>query len=178
MSPPLVQKQPPPLKWANQCASLCHCVSSLAHLCCLCHGAKSGQHNMEYSPHRCLLSQQGRDWNRQSSMHPPTCTAGLDPQSPVDAHEKSISGKNQKGCDLRQTQDKVRKCSRRDESRFSWTIFVWFIFDLIFQNIFRNIARTKIFQAESDSPRRILLCQGLRSFWSALVRPGIYFLVF
>ena len=136
MSPPLVQKQPPPLKWANQCASLCHCVSSLAHLCCLCHGAKSGQHNMEYSPHRCLLSQQGRDWNRQSSMHPPTCTAGLDPQSPVDAHEKSISGKNQKGCDLRQTRDKVRKCSRREESRFAWTIFVWFVFDFIFQNIF------------------------------------------
>ena len=51
------------------------------------------------------------------------------------------------------------------------------MFDLFVQNNFPNNAQTKIYQAESDSPRQILLCRGLRSFWGAPIRTGIDFLV-
>ena len=50
-------------------------------------------------------------------------------------------------------------------------------FYLFFQHNFKNIVRTSLDQAESDSPRRTLLCQGLRSFSDALVRWRIDFLV-
>ena len=50
------------------------------------------------------------------------------------------------------------------------------IFDLFFQNNFPNNSGTKIYLAESDSPRRILLFRGLGSFWGALGRSGIIFI--
>ena len=58
--------------------------------------------------------------------------------------------------------------SWQGEIRLEWSIFVKFIFDLFFQNIFPNNAQTKIHQAELDSPRRILVCGGLRPFWGPL----------
>ena len=61
----------------------------------------------------------------------------------------------------------------RGESKSALTIFVKFFFDLFFRNKFPNIVQRKIVKKESDSPRRILVCRGLISFWGALVRPAI-----
>ena len=67
--------------------------------------------------------------------------------------------------------------SWRGESKSALTIFVKLIFDLFFQNIFPNNVRTKIVRAEWNSPLRILLCRGLKSFCGVLVCSGIDFLV-
>ena len=67
--------------------------------------------------------------------------------------------------------------SWRGESRSAWSSFVKFIFDFFFQNNFQNNVRTLLDQAESESPRRILVCRGLRPFWGASVCKGIERLV-
>ena len=46
--------------------------------------------------------------------------------------------------------------SQREESKSALTIFVKFIFDLLFQNNVPNIAQRKIVKADLDSRRRIL----------------------
>ena len=52
----------------------------------------------------------------------------------------------------------------RGKSKSVWSIFVKFIFDLFFQNNFPNNAQTKIDHADLNTPRRILVCRGLRPF--------------
>ena len=54
--------------------------------------------------------------------------------------------------------------SWQGESKSAWFSFVNVIFGLFFQNNFPNIVKRKIVKAESDSPCRILVCRGLRSF--------------
>ena len=60
--------------------------------------------------------------------------------------------------------------SWRGKSRSAGTIFVWSFFHLCFQNTFPNKVQTKIISADLDSPRRTLLCRGLRSFRGVSVR--------
>ena len=82
---------------------------------------------------------------------------------------------NRKGCDKSKTTYE-KLSARRIQIFFDYFCKIHF-FTSFFQITFPNNTRTKIVNADSDSSRRTLLCQGLRSFSDALVRWRIDFLV-
>ena len=72
---------------------------------------------------------------------------------------------NQRGYDNSETT--VGKLLARRIFRSTWYIFVKIIFDLLFFRTCEKRIPTKIYQAESHSPRWILWFQGLGPFWGA-----------
>ena len=87
--------------------------------------------------------------------------------SPSTRTRKIYSRKTEKAT----TTPKLRtESSQRGESRYAGTSFMWSILTS-FQYNFPNSVRTKrCSPGRIGLHRQILLCQGIRSFWSALVR--------
>ena len=91
------------------------------------------------------------------------------------SHTKLVFRTNRRGCDKSKTT--VGKLL------LTWiqichvhfcVIYFW----PLFKNNFPNNVRSKIYAADLDLPRQILLCQDLRSCWGASVRSGIHSLFF
>ena len=93
---------------------------------------------------------------------------------PVHAHGKLIPEKTRRATTNPRP---PLESSRREEVKYAVSIFCVIHFDLFFKIKFPNNVRTKIDTVDLDSPCRILVCQGLRSFWGDSVRTGVNFLV-
>ena len=91
----------------------------------------------------------------------------------VSAHEKSIWRKTRRVTTIPRP---PLESSQQGEFRSAWYIFVWSNVYLLFLKTFENRVPAKIYQADLNSPRRILVCQGLRPFWGASDRWKIIFL--
>ena len=93
---------------------------------------------------------------------------------PVDAHKTLISQKTEKSC-IRQIRDHVQKPpSEENQDLFGPVLCDPF---WAFSRQLLNNVRTSLDQAELDSPRQILFCQGLRPFWGASDQWKIYCIV-
>ena len=88
------------------------------------------------------------------------------------AHKRLIPEKKRKG--YNNFEATIGKLSVR-RIKICLVYFCKIYFWSLFQDNVPNNAQTKIDHADLDSPRRILVCRGLRPFWGASVCTGIIF---